>query len=87
MQQTEVTPKELNQAKSLLLRDITLSESSINAIAGGLLNRSLEGLPLNEPTIAAKHYVSITAKQVKNAFAKWLNPDNLIQVSQGPSPK
>ena len=87
MQQTEVTSKELSQAKSLLLRDITLRESSINAIAGGLLNRSVEGLPLNEPTIAAKHYVSITAKQVKNAFAKWLNPDNLVQVSEGPSPK
>jgi zinc protease len=87
MQDAEVTPKELRQAKSLLLREITLSESSINAIARGLLSRSLEGLPLDEPTVAAKHYVSMSAKQVKDAFAKWLNTDNLIQVSQGPEPK
>jgi zinc protease len=87
MQDAEVTPKELRQAKSLLLREITLSESSINAIARGLLSRSLEGLPLDEPTVAAKHYVSMSAKQVKDAFAKWLNTDNLVEVSQGPEPK
>ncbi len=87
MQDEEVTPKELRQAKSLLLREITLSESSVNAIARGLLSRSLEGLPLDEPTIAAKHYVSMSAKEVKDAFAKWLNTANLIEVSQGPSPK
>ncbi len=87
MQNEEVTPKELRQAKSILLRDITLSESSVNAIASGLLHRSLAGLPLNEPTIAAKHYVSLTAKQVKAAYSKWLNTDNMVQVSEGPSPK
>jgi len=87
MQNEEVTPKELRQAKSLLLREITLSESSINAIARGLLNRSLEGLPLDEPTVAAKHYVSLTASQVKSAFVKWIDTGNLIQVTEGPSPK
>ncbi|MBE0650810.1 MAG: insulinase family protein [Bacteroidales bacterium] len=87
MQNEEVSPKELLQAKSLLLREITLSESSEDDIAGGLLSRSLEGLPLDEPTIAAKHYVSLSAKQVKDAFAKWVNTDNLIQVSEGPEPK
>ncbi len=87
MQNEEVTPKELRQAKSLLLREITLSESSINEIAGGLLHRSLKGLPLDEPTVAAKYYVSIKAKQVKDAFAKWINTDNLIQVTEGPGSK
>jgi len=87
MQQVNVTPKELLQAKSLLLREITLSESSENAIAKGLLNRSLEGLPLNEPIIAAQHYVSISADQVRNACAHWINTDRLIQVSEGPTPQ
>ncbi len=87
MQKEEVTPKELNQAKSLLLRKITLSESSVNDIAYGLLHRSLTGLPLNEPTLAARHYVSLTAGQVKAAFAKWMDTGNLIQVSLGPNPK
>ena len=87
MQEQEVTPKELRQAKSLLLRKITLSESSVDDIAGGLLNRSIEGLPLDQPTVAAKHYVSVSAAQVKSAFAKWLDTGNLIQVTLGPGPK
>lgn len=87
MQKAEVSPKELRMAKSVLLRKITLSESSIDDIAGGLLQRSLKGLPLNQPVIAAKHYVSITSGEVKSAFAKWLYPNNLVQVTLGPNPK
>ncbi len=87
MQKEAVTAKELRQAKSLLLRKITLSESSVDDIASGLLSRSLEGLPLDEPTIAAKHYVSLTAGQVKAAFAKWINTGNLVQVTLGPGSK
>jgi len=87
MQKEEVSPKELRMAKSVLLRKITLSESSIDDIAGGLLQRSLKGLPLNQPVIAAKHYVKITSGQVKAAFAKWLYPNNLVQVTLGPNPK
>ena len=87
MQKEEVSPKELRMAKSVLLRKITLSESSIDDIAGGLLQRSLKGLPLNQPVIAAKHYVKTTSGQVKAAFAKWLYPNNLVQVTLGPNPK
>ncbi len=87
MQKEDVTSKELRQAKSLLLRKMTLSESSVDDIASGLLQRSLAGLPLDQPTIAAKHYVSLTAGQVKAAFAKWMDTGNLVQVTQGPSPK
>ena len=87
MQKEDVTPKELRQAKSLLLRKITLSESSVDDIASGLIHRSLAGLPLDQPTIAARHYVSISAGQVKAAYAKWLNTGNLVQVTLGPTPK
>ena len=87
MQKEEVTSKELRQAKALLLRQMTLSESSIDDIAGGLLNRSLAGLPLDEPTIAANHYISLKAGQVKAAFTKWVEPGNLVRVTLGPNPK
>ena len=87
MQKEKVTPKELRQAKALLIRKIPLSESSEDAIAGGLLSRAVNGLPLDEPTIAAHHYVNTTAEQVKAAFAKWVNTDNFVQVTQGPKPK
>ncbi len=87
MIKTPVGESELKQAKGILLRDIPLRESSMTSIAYGLIRRSLEGLPLDEPTVAAKHYMSLDAKAVQQAFAKWLDPGRLVQVVQGPAPK
>jgi zinc protease len=86
MQNQPVVPDELRQAKAMLLRKIPLAEASLESIAQGLLVRSTLDLPLNEPTIAAQHYVAMTAAQVKAAFAKWLRPADLVEVSQGPAP-
>ncbi|HKK04574.1 MAG TPA: pitrilysin family protein [Gammaproteobacteria bacterium] len=82
-----VTPTELRQAKALLLREIPLSEASMGDIAGGLLDRADRGLPLDEPTRAARRYVKLTARQVQVAYEKWLRPTDLVEVSQGPKPK
>jgi zinc protease len=87
MQHKPATPTELEQAKVLLLRSIPLSESSIHGIAGGLLDRSLRDLPLDEPISAAKRYAAFTAADVQAAFAKWLKVEDLAQVVLGPNPK
>jgi len=87
IQKNPVTPAELHQAKALLLREIPLSEGSVSSIANGLLSRSLIGLPLDEPEIAARHYDKLTAPEVRAAFAKWLRPDDLVEVVLGPNPK
>ncbi len=87
MQAKAVTPHELKQAKAMLMREIPLSESSLGSIAGGLLSRSLNDLPLDEPTIAARKYLKLTAEQVKAAYAKWLRPADFVQVTEGPNPK
>jgi zinc protease len=87
MQQHDVTPRELRQAKVLLLREIPLSEASVAEIAGGWLSRSLLGLPLDEPVRAAHRYLDLGAADVRAAFAKWLRPADLVQVSQGPTPR
>ena len=71
---------------TLLLRQMTLSESSTVSIAGRLLGLSLEGLPLDEPMRAAQKYVEITARDVQAAFAKWIRPSDFVQVSLGPKP-
>jgi zinc protease len=78
---------ELRQAQSMLLKEITLSESSLDSIAVGLISRFALDLPWNEPTLAAQHYLALTPEQVRAAFAKWVRPDDLVQVSQGPAPK
>ncbi|HEX2965425.1 MAG TPA: pitrilysin family protein [Syntrophorhabdaceae bacterium] len=84
MQTSLVPPDQLRQTKALLLRGIILSESSFQSIAMGLIYRSLIGLPLNEPAIAARKYIRITASQVRKAFVRWISPDNLVQVTEGP---
>lgn len=87
MQNDNVTPAELQQAKALLLRKIPLAESSEDAVAGGLLARAQMDLPLDEPQRAAKRYFALTADEVRAAFAKWIRPQDFVQVVRGPAPQ
>ncbi len=86
IQAKKVTTQELHQATLMLLRDIPLSESSVNYIAQGWFSRSVLNLPLDEPIRAAHIYVKLKARDVKAAYAKWLRPDDLVEVVQGPVP-
>jgi zinc protease len=87
MRRQPVSDAELQNAKALLLREIPLSESSVNNIAQGFISRVDLSLPLNEPILAAKRYMDLTASQVQAAFEKWIRPDALVQIVQGPAPK
>ena len=86
MRTQNVSADELRQAKALLLRQIPLSESSEDAVAGGLLARAELGLPLDEPSRAAGQYNEINADDVRAAFFKWVRPDDFVQVVRGPIP-
>jgi zinc protease len=87
MQSTAVPTDELARVKALLLRQIPLGESSVNEIARRLAeNWDLE-LPLDEPTLAAQHYVALQPEDVRLAFSKWVRPSDLVRVTQGPPPK
>jgi zinc protease len=86
LQERDVTPEELRQAKGLLLRAIPLSESSVERIAEGWLYCSTHDLPLDEPMQAAQHYFDLTAPEVRAAFAKWIRADGLGQITLGPAP-
>jgi zinc protease len=87
IQSSEVTPGELQQAKSLLLRQTPLAESSEDAVAGGLLARAQMDLPLDEPLRAAGRYFALNAPEVKAAFQKWIRPDAFAEVVRGPAPQ
>ncbi|MGH7836081.1 MAG: M16 family metallopeptidase [Candidatus Binatia bacterium] len=87
MQTKPVMADELLRAKTLLIRRIPLSESSTYAIAGGLLQRSLRDLPLDEPVRAAKRYAELTAAEVQSAFSKWIKIENFAQIVLGPAQK
>ncbi len=87
MQTTPMSPEELRQAKTLLLRQVPLSEESVDGIAGMLLSRALHDLPLDESVRAAQRYLETTAEQVRDAFAKWIRPSDFAQVTVGPKPE
>jgi zinc protease len=87
MQTAPPSAGEIEQARAMLVRQIPLSESSESQIAEGLLARALSGLPLDEPIRAAEKYQSLSAEQVRAAFAKWIRPDDFVEVVQGPPPK
>jgi zinc protease len=87
MGETDVSDRELRQAKVLLLREIPLSESSVARVAHSWLARSALGLPLDEPVRAAKVYMQLKPFDVRAAFSKWLRPADLVEVTQGPTAK
>ena len=87
MQTKKVSAQELHQAKLMMLRDIPLAESSVDYIAQGWLTYAALGLPLDERVHAGKIYSKFDASDVQNAFVKWLRPDGVVQVTQGPVPK
>ena len=86
MRTAPVHPSELLQARRLLLSSIPLSESSEREIARGLLDRSAEDLPLDEPLHAAEHYLQLDANDVMVAFRRWMRPGGLAEVVLGPHP-
>jgi zinc protease len=49
---------------------MSLSAASEDAIAAGLLHRATQDLPLDEPVIAARRYLGLTAAQVRAALAR-----------------
>ncbi|HEV7447780.1 MAG TPA: pitrilysin family protein [Steroidobacteraceae bacterium] len=87
MQTAPATADELLRIKAMLIRQIPLGESSVDEIAHGLVGRADVGLPLDEPTVAARRYVALGGNDVQAAFAKWMRPDQMVRVTQGPPPK
>ncbi len=71
----------------MLLRQISLNEGSTDAIAQGLIGRWDLDLPLDEPTIAAQHYMQLEADNIRSAFAKWIRPKDMTRVTLGPQPQ
>ncbi len=87
MQAAPVDTQRLDQAKAILLRQIPLSEASVGSIAQGWIARTDIGLPLDEPEVAGRRYLDLTAGDVQRAFARYLRPADLAQVVQGPAPQ
>ena len=86
MQDSPVGADELLRVKAYLVRQLPLAEAGVPEIARGMLARRDLDLPLDEPNIAAHHYIELESAAVQAAFRKWLRPQDLVRVSQGPAP-
>lgn len=81
-----VEADELDNARQYEIRSIPLGVSSVERIARSLLAWSWHGEPLDQPMVAGKHYLTLTPQQVRAAFEKYVKPQHLTQVVQGPAP-
>ena len=84
MQKRDITSVELNRSKTLLIRRISLSRASTHALATLLLQLAVQGLPLDEPVIAAKKYLQTAARDVRRSFARWISPSDFVQITLEP---
>jgi zinc protease len=86
LQDAPAGAEELLRTKALMLRQIPLSEASIDEIARGIISRDDLGLPLDEPSIAARRFIELTPQDIQAVFRKWIRPGDFVRVSQGPTP-
>jgi zinc protease len=87
MQEAPISDAELSRAKAMLLRRIPLQNDAVGHIANAWLYYIEHELPLDQPTVAARHYAALDAQQVQAAYRQWLRPDGFAQVVKGPAPK
>jgi len=85
LQSHPVSDAELTRAKAQMLRRLPMQRASVDAIAGLDLRLVDLGLPLDTPSVAAKHYFDATAADVQAAFKTWLRPENLAEIVKGPA--
>nr|WP_304488828.1 insulinase family protein [Asaia prunellae] len=87
MQSGPVSDDELLNAKGSILRAIPMERASFGGIAGQYLSLIGLGLPLTEPDERAKAVYGMSAKQVQDAFHRWVRPADMAQIIKGPAPK
>jgi len=76
---------EMRQAKTQLVRELSLSEASVGAIAQGLAARATAGLPLDEPYRRSRTILKLQPGDVRAAFAKYVDPSRFVEVVVGPA--
>ncbi|HTS87788.1 MAG TPA: insulinase family protein, partial [Gemmatimonadales bacterium] len=86
MQTSPVNAAELTNARQYEIRSIPVGVSSANGIARSLLDWSYNGEPLDQPMVAARKYLSLTATDIQAAFKKHIDLGHIVQVVQGPTP-
>jgi len=76
-------PANVSRVRAIVVREL----KELQTIPVGVEAPLLREIPLDEPTRAGRRYVALGAVELKAAFAKYLRPDDLALLSQGPAPQ
>jgi zinc protease len=85
LQTTEVSNRQLQEAKVRLVGDDLIAEASADGQAQQLMNIVRYGLPTSYYRDRAQAISHVTAAEVRRVARQYLKPDALIQIYAGPS--
>lgn len=85
LQTVDIQPDLLQRTKAFVVRRLSLDRGSESDIADALLDDAEAGLPIDEPSLAASAYLSISADDLRSAFARWIRPDGFVRVVASPA--
>jgi zinc protease len=86
MQSAPPTSAELARAKSKIIAGSLVGEEATDAIVGRLQNIAINELPRDYYATIAARYSDITAAEIQRVARKYLRPDHLVEVYEGPPP-
>jgi len=86
LQRDPVGPFELERARSKIVDRTLLAEQSTQVIAERVQRIARDGLPLDDDATLAARCAAIDGARLLRAANRYLNPDALIEVDEGPRP-
>ena len=85
LQQRPVDERRLARTKALILSDIPLAMESYAGVANRILFYARSGMPADNAYREAHRVLATTPEDVRAAAAKYIRPDGLAQVIEGPA--
>jgi zinc protease len=87
LQTKPLTADRLTRAKALEIGELPVRKESYDGLASQLLTYASTGRPLDEDRIEARAQLAATPQQIQAAVAKWIRPNDLAWIVQGPAGK
>ncbi len=87
LQVKPISTERLTRAKALIVGELPVRKESYDGLAQQLLTYASTDRPLDEDAIEARAQLAATPDQVRAAFAKWIRPNDLARIVEGPAGK
>lgn len=87
LQTKPISAERLTRAKALIVGELPVRKESYDGLAQQLLTYASTDRPLDEDAIEARAQLAASPEQVRAAFAKWIRPNDLARIVEGPAGK